>query len=66
MQISTYTLTLYTETYTNNKLTYIKNNIIMLIYIHTYMQVDRKVQEKLRTTAAGPVRGWLLTSEWTC
>ena len=22
--------------YTNNKLTYIKNNIIMLIYIHTY------------------------------
>ena len=34
----------------------------MLICIHTYMQLDRKVQEKLRTTAAGLVRGWLLTS----
>ena len=53
--------TLYTEIYTNNKLTYIENNIIILIYIHTYMQLDRKVQEKLRTTAAGSVRGWLLT-----
>ena len=34
----------------------------MLIYIHTYMQLDRKVQEWLRTTAAGPVLGWLLVA----
>ncbi len=34
----------------------------MLIYIHTYMQLDRKEKEKLLNTAAGPVRGWLLTS----
>ena len=31
-------------------------------HAHSYMQLDRKVQEWLRTTAAGPVRGWLLTS----
>ena len=37
-------------------------HIYIHIYIHTYMQLDRKVQEWLRTTAAGPVRGWLLTS----
>jgi hypothetical protein len=37
--------TLCTEIYTNNKLTYIENNIIIiLIYIHTYMQqLDRKM-----------------------
>ncbi len=34
----------------------------MLIYIHTYMQLDRKMQEWLRTTAAGPVQGWLLVA----
>ena len=62
MDLSTYTLKLYTEIYTNNKLTYIENNIIILIYIHTYMQLDRKVQEWLRTTADGPVRGWLLVA----
>ena len=66
MNLSTYTHKLYTEIYTNNKLTYIENNIIILIYIHTYihtyMQLDRKVQEWLRTTAAGPVRGWLLVA----
>ena len=26
------------------------------------MQLDHKVQEWLRTTAAGPVRGWLLVA----
>ena len=36
--------------------------MLIYTYIHTYMQLDRKVQEWLRTTAARPVRGWLLTS----
>ena len=41
MILSTYTLKLYTEIYTNNTLTYIENKIIMLIYIHTYIHAAR-------------------------
>ena len=44
-------------------MTYIENNIIILIYIHTYMQLDRKVSNYRGWTSAGLA---VNISEWTC